>query len=88
MGLTFDIELIRSNKRFAENIYLSRVVCDILKRHGYSASRIGDYISKGHSTAIYMNGHTPDWNEATVTYNMIRYHERQLKQLRIKLLSL
>lgn len=87
MGIAFDIESIQSENRFAEQIFLRRVVCDILNKAGYSYNEIGRFINRNHSSVIHMLEHTPDWDKATVIHNQIRYHERQLKSLRIKLLS-
>lgn len=88
MGVKFDMDMIQSDARFAENIYLRRVACDILNRHGFTYNEIGRVINREHSAVIHMLEHIPDWDKATVLHNAILYHQKQIKDIRIKLSAL
>lgn len=86
LGIKFDIDMIRSDKRYAEHVFMRRVVCDILKKEGFSLNEIGAFINRNHSAVKHMLNHIPNWDKASVVRNQIDFHVKEIERLRIVLL--
>jgi len=95
-NLKFDLEEIRSKKRYAEAVYLRRLVCATLRGSGFSLTEIGRFINRGHCNVIHLlssDGWAGDAprsmsDEAVLkqgVFNRIKYHERQIEELRRRL---
>lgn len=92
LGITYNIELIRSRSRASEVQSARRMACKILTAHGYGRSEIGRFIHRDHANVYYLIN-SIGWKDAPTDTDQlhemkrsqltlqIRYHQNQIHKL-------